>query len=79
MPSLIRELASFGIRSAWLDGEIVVLGEHGAPDFNALQNAFDVHNAHGTVYFLFDVPFFEGYDLHSAPLREHVDRTGSSR
>ena len=46
------------------------MGEHGAPDFNALQNAFDVNNAGGIVYFLFDLPFFEGYDLRNAPLRE---------
>jgi bifunctional non-homologous end joining protein LigD len=70
MPGLIRALATFGIDSAWLDGEIVVLGEHGAPDFNALQNAFDVNNAGGIVYFLFDLPFFEGYDLRNAPLRK---------
>ena len=70
MPGLIRELATLGIESAWLDGEIVVLGEHGAPDFNALQNAFDANNSRGIVYFLFDVPFFDGYDLRNAPLRE---------
>ena len=36
-----RRSASLGVGSGWLDGEIVVSGAHGAPDFNALQNAFD--------------------------------------
>ena len=33
------------------------------PDFNALQNAFDRRASTDIVYFLFDVPFFDGYDL----------------
>ena len=36
-----RRCATLGLGSAWLDGEIVVTGANGAPDFNALQNAFD--------------------------------------
>jgi bifunctional non-homologous end joining protein LigD len=55
-------------RSCWLDGEIVVLGANGTPDFNALQNAFDRHARRIIVFFLFDVPFFEGYDLRKVPL-----------
>ena len=41
MPALVEAVRALGLGSAWLDGEIVVTGEHGAPDFNALQNAFD--------------------------------------
>jgi bifunctional non-homologous end joining protein LigD len=62
MPSLVRELEQLGVQSAWLDGEIVVLDEHGLPKFNALQNAFDRKTSTDQiVYFLFDVPYFEGY------------------
>jgi bifunctional non-homologous end joining protein LigD len=59
-------------RSSFLDGEIVVLGANGSPDFNALQNAFDRgRGADRIVYFVFDAPFFEGHDLREAlPLRE---------
>ena len=64
MPGLVAELEQLGVKSAFLDGEIVVLGAQGAPDFNALQNAFDQgRGADRIVYFLFDVPYFEGYDL----------------
>jgi bifunctional non-homologous end joining protein LigD len=70
MPGLVKELASLGVESGWLDGEIVVLRDNGVPDFNALQNAFDRRTSAGIVYFLFDVPFFDGYDLRQARLRD---------
>lgn len=41
LPELVDELPRLGLRSGWLDGEIVVLGDNGAPDFNALQKSFD--------------------------------------
>jgi ATP-dependent DNA ligase len=45
MPGLVAELGELGLNSTFLDGEIVVLGANGAPDFNALQNAFDRRKA----------------------------------
>jgi bifunctional non-homologous end joining protein LigD len=68
MPGLIAELKTMGVSLGWLDGEIVVLDEHGVPDFNALQNAFDREDSADITYFLFDVPFFEGYDLRNVEL-----------
>jgi bifunctional non-homologous end joining protein LigD len=68
MPGLVKAVQGLGLRSAWLDGEIVVLGEAGTPDFNALQNAFDRARTERIVYFLFDLPWFEGYDLRAVPL-----------
>ena len=71
MPGLVRELGQLGLKSAWLDGEIVVLGQNDAPDFNALQKSFDHPGSTGDiVYFLFDLPFFEGYDLREVELVE---------
>jgi bifunctional non-homologous end joining protein LigD len=70
MPHLVRDLAALGLDSAWLDGEIVVLGEHGLPDFNALQNAFDGRRTGRIQYFLFDLPYLDGHDLRAVPLRE---------
>ena len=63
MPGLAAELAGLGLDSAWLDGEVVVLGEQGVPDFNALQNAFDRRRADQIVYFIFDLPYLNGSDL----------------
>lgn len=71
MPGLVAELSALGLNSAFLDGEIVVLGANGAPDFNALQNAFEQRKgAERIVYFVFDAPFFEGADLRQVPLKE---------
>ena len=71
MPTLAQELAGLGLHASFLDGEIVVLGDSGAPDFNALQNAFDRgQGAEHIVFFVFDVPFFEGHDLRSLPLSQ---------
>jgi bifunctional non-homologous end joining protein LigD len=41
MQSVAREVAALPVQTAWLDGEVVVLGDDGLPKFNALQNAFD--------------------------------------
>jgi bifunctional non-homologous end joining protein LigD len=69
LPRLVAALQGLGVRSAWLDGEIVLHGADGLPDFNALQNAFERSAPHpGIVYFLFDLPFLEGHDLRELPL-----------
>lgn len=71
MPQLVREIEGFGIRSAWLDGEIVALDETGLPAFNRLQKSFDQKSsAAGIDFFLFDIPYFEGYDLRGVALIE---------
>jgi bifunctional non-homologous end joining protein LigD len=71
MPGLVAELKQLGLKSSWLDGEIVVLDEKGAPNFNRLQKSFDRKpSSAGIDYFLFDVPYFEGYDLREVALVE---------
>jgi bifunctional non-homologous end joining protein LigD len=70
MKTLAAELATLGFPSGWLDGEIIVPGAHGAPDFNALQNAFDSAHTERIQYFVFDVPFYDGHDLRSVPLQQ---------
>ena len=62
-------VAALGVRSAWLDGEIVVLNRAGVPDFNALQNAMDSARTQDIVLFIFDLPFLGGKDLRAVPLR----------
>ncbi len=43
-------------------------GENGAPDFQALQNAFEQRPPRRIVYWLFDLPFLDGVDLRAVPL-----------
>ncbi len=69
MPELAADIEALGIASAWLDGEIVVIGPSGVPSFNALQNAIDSATSGAIEYFVFDLPFYDGRDLRKVPLR----------
>jgi bifunctional non-homologous end joining protein LigD len=55
--------------NAIVDGEIVALNDKGLPNFEALQNWQS--NADGTlVYYVFDVLWYNGYDITMLPLSE---------
>lgn len=69
VPELAKALQSLKLRSSWLDGEIGVENAQGAPDFQALQNAFDRHATGGIVCWLFDAPFLDGRDLRDLPVQ----------
>jgi bifunctional non-homologous end joining protein LigD len=68
MKTLAAAIEALAIDSAWLDGEIVVMGEAGVPDFNALQNAIDTATSDAIEYFVFDLPFHGGRDLRQVSL-----------
>jgi bifunctional non-homologous end joining protein LigD len=70
MPGLVEAVRALGLGSGWLDGEIVVSGAQGTPDFNALQNAFDSARTDDIQYFVFDLPYYAGFDLRRARLVE---------
>ena len=70
LPSVVSALKQLGIASAWLDGEIVLLDAGGTPDFQLLQNAFDQGRTAEIVFYLFDLPFYDGHDLRAVPLVE---------
>jgi bifunctional non-homologous end joining protein LigD len=68
LPSLRATLARMALPSGWYDGEIVVNDDDGRPAFGLLQQAFEDGKENAILYFLFDVPYFDGYDLRHAPL-----------
>lgn len=70
LSALVEALQQFELAPAWLDGEIVVLDDRGIPDFQALQNAFDQDRSENIIYYVFDVPFYDGQDLRATPLVE---------
>ncbi len=74
MPRLAQAVQALPLRSGWLDGEIAVLDESGAPDFQRLQNAFDAASTDALVYYLFDLPFCNGKDLRALPVVERRAR-----
>lgn len=70
MASLAGEVATLPVQTAWLDGEVVVLGDGGVPDFNALQNAFDKRGTEVITYFIFDALYLNGRDLRGLEFRQ---------
>ncbi|WP_263141387.1 DNA ligase D [Pseudomonas sp. RIT-PI-AD] len=70
MPRQAKAIAALGLRSGWLDGEVVVTDEEGVPDFQALQNAFEVNHSERIVYYLFDMPYLNGMDLRALPVEQ---------
>ena len=68
MKTLARQVSALGVQTAWLDGEVVVLGDDGLPKFNTLQNAFDSAGTERIVYFVFDLLYLDGKDLRTLDL-----------
>ncbi|MFY3611712.1 DNA polymerase ligase N-terminal domain-containing protein, partial [Achromobacter xylosoxidans] len=69
LPHLVRALQRLPLPDAWIDGEIVMLADNGAPSFQALQNAFDGERTDGILFYAFDLPYVTGRDLRQEPLR----------
>jgi bifunctional non-homologous end joining protein LigD len=74
LPGLVKSIQALNIGWGWLDGEIVVAGRNGVPDFQALQNAFDAQRTQDIQYFVFDLPFHDGQDLRDEPLLARRER-----
>ena len=66
--NLVPALKELNVAPGWLDGEIVILRDNGVPDFGALQSAFDTGRTDEIVYFVFDLPYYAGYDLRETSL-----------
>ena len=69
MPEVARALARLDVKSAILDGEVVVLREDGVSDFQRLQNALGTGDEDLT-YFVFDLLEHDGRNLREEPLLE---------
>jgi bifunctional non-homologous end joining protein LigD len=74
MKGLAKDLKALPLKSGWIDGEIVVHGPSGAPDFQLLQNAFDSSRTENIQFFVFDLPYADGLDLRQVPLVERRER-----
>ena len=68
MLALRDAVAKMKLPPGWYDGEIVVLSDAGVPDFGALQNSFDSEKTGDIVYYVFDAPYLNGYDMRLVPL-----------
>jgi len=69
VPDIARAVASLKLKSAQLDGELIVLGD-GRSDFNRLQARLAGENDDALIYMLFDLPYANGRSLRDSPLLE---------
>jgi bifunctional non-homologous end joining protein LigD len=70
VPELAAAIASLKLKSAQLDGEMIVLRD-GRDNFNALQGRLSAQNKEPAIYMLFDMPHMNGQSLRETAL---VDR-----
>ncbi len=71
-PAIVKSLEKLG-HDAILDGEIVVLDEHGVSQFQLLQN-FRKTGEGLLIYYAFDLLELDGEDLRQQPLRKRKER-----
>jgi bifunctional non-homologous end joining protein LigD len=74
MPTLAREFNTISVKSAWIDGEVVVQDEEGRPVFQPLQSAFSSGKTDDLVYFAFDLLFLNGQDLRAVPVQARREK-----
>lgn len=68
--ALAEAVQRLPLTRAILDGEIVALDDDGRSNFQELQNLMKRGNGRRLVYYVFDTPYLEGYDLTDVPLIE---------
>ncbi|MEE4622109.1 DNA ligase D [Pseudomonas alliivorans] len=73
LPELVKAIKALKLQDTWFDGEVVVLDEQGLPDFQALQNAFEIGRSKDILYYLFDMPYLTGEDLREVPIEQRRD------
>ena len=74
-PELVAAAMDLPARAALLDGEVVVLDEHGRSSFQLLQQLGT--SRRGLAFFAFDLLALDGEDLKPLPLEERKRRLES--
>ncbi|MCZ6915038.1 MAG: non-homologous end-joining DNA ligase [Rickettsia endosymbiont of Ixodes persulcatus] len=73
-PSTIEALRKLNIKNAILDGELVALNKKGRSDFQLLQNYIHNKATDNLMYYVFDLPYYNGVDLTSYPLSKRKEQ-----
>ncbi|SEE04872.1 bifunctional non-homologous end joining protein LigD [Rhizobiales bacterium GAS191] len=70
MPNIKAALERLKVKSAVIDGEVIMAGEDGVSDFFALHMALARRNAPAATLMAFDVLELDGEDPRASPLEE---------
>ncbi len=65
---LTQAFKKLNLSNIVLDGELVALDEKQVPNFQTLQNTLNHHDKSPLIYYLFDIIYYDGYDLTGIPL-----------
>jgi bifunctional non-homologous end joining protein LigD len=68
--AVAEALAALPVKDAMIDGELVVENASGSSDFSALQADLSEGRKDRFVFYVFDLPYLDGYDLTGLPLVE---------
>jgi bifunctional non-homologous end joining protein LigD len=71
--SVAKALANLKLKSAIIDGEVIVQDETGASSFVRLVEALDAGRSAEMQYMAFDLVYLDGVDLRTAPLLERKE------
>lgn len=69
-PSLGKAIKTLKLTSAILDGEVVALDSSGRASFQKLQQHINKKTGAGLMFHIFDLIYFEGFDLTRCSLRD---------
>jgi bifunctional non-homologous end joining protein LigD len=72
-PTIADAVAKLPVRSALIDGEVVVEGNDGISSFSLLQQDLKAERHDRMVFYVFDLMYLDGADLKSLPLRARKD------
>ena len=67
-------LAGLDVKSAVIDGEIVVLGKGGVSTFSELQLALSDGNSERMIFYAFDLLWLDGEDIRREPLIDRKEK-----
>jgi bifunctional non-homologous end joining protein LigD len=72
-PQIVNDLKGLKLNNAVLDGEVVILNEEGKSDFQLLQNSIKGKQNADFNYYIFDLLYYDQYNLMPLPLIERKE------
>ncbi|MFC3908561.1 DNA ligase D [Legionella dresdenensis] len=66
--SIATAIKKLAFKNVVFDGEVVLLDKDGKSDFQLLQNAIKANQSANFIYYIFDILYYDRYDLKRLPL-----------